>query len=77
MEQFRYGLRNDVKDLLLPFPEEPKSRTEAINQVEQTFRMTLRMSLINAKKKVQEQASLANTPTPMEIDTTRQRRPLS
>ena len=27
MEQFRYGLRNDVKDLLLTFPEEPKSLT--------------------------------------------------
>ena len=24
MEQFRFGLRNDVKDLLLTFPEEPK-----------------------------------------------------
>ena len=23
MEQFRYGLHNDVKDLLLTFPEEP------------------------------------------------------
>ena len=25
MEQFRYGLTNDIKDLLLTFPEEPKS----------------------------------------------------
>ena len=33
MEQFRYGLRNDVKDLLLTFLEEPKSLTEAINRV--------------------------------------------
>ena len=32
MEQFRYGLRNDVKDLLLTFPEEPKSLTEAISR---------------------------------------------
>ena len=31
MEQFRYGLRNDVKDLLLTFPKEPKSLTEAIS----------------------------------------------
>ena len=31
IEQFRYGLRNDVNDLLLTFPEEPKSLTEAIN----------------------------------------------
>ena len=33
MEQFRYGLRNDVKDLLLTFPEEPKSLTESISRV--------------------------------------------
>ena len=32
MEQFRYGLRNDVKDLLLTFPEEPKSLAEAISR---------------------------------------------
>ena len=32
MEQFRYGLRNDVKDLLLTFPEEPKLLIEAINR---------------------------------------------
>ena len=32
MEQFHYGLRNDVKDLLLTFPEEPKSLTEAISR---------------------------------------------
>ena len=32
MEQFRYGLQNDVKDLLLTFPEEPKSLTEAISR---------------------------------------------
>ena len=31
MEQFRYGLRNDVKDLLLTFLEEPKSLIEAIS----------------------------------------------
>ena len=30
--QFRYGLRNDVKDLLLTFPEEPKSLIEAIGR---------------------------------------------
>ena len=33
MEQFRYGLRNDVKDLLLNFLEEPKSLIEAISRV--------------------------------------------
>ena len=32
MKQFRYGLRNDVKDLLLTFPKEPKSLKEAISQ---------------------------------------------
>ena len=32
MDQFRYGLRNDVKDLLLTFPEEPKLLIEAINR---------------------------------------------
>ena len=33
IEQFRYGLHNDVEDLLLPFPEEPKSLTKAISRV--------------------------------------------
>ena len=32
MEQFQYGLQNDVKDLLLTFPEEPKSLIEAISR---------------------------------------------
>ena len=32
MEQFRFGLRSDVKDLLLTFPEDPKSLTEAISR---------------------------------------------
>jgi hypothetical protein len=32
MDLFRYGLRNDVKDLLLTFHEEPKSLTEAISR---------------------------------------------
>jgi hypothetical protein len=32
MDQFRYGLRNDVKDLLLTFHEDPKSLTEAISR---------------------------------------------
>ena len=32
MEQFRSGLRSDVKDLLLTFPEDPKSLTEAISR---------------------------------------------
>ena len=32
MEQFRSGLRSDVKDLLLTFPEDPNSLTEAIGR---------------------------------------------
>ena len=32
MMQFRYGLRNDVKDLILTFPEEPMSLTEEISR---------------------------------------------
>ena len=32
MDQFRYGLRNDVKDLLLTFHEDPKSLIEAISR---------------------------------------------
>ena len=32
MDQFRFGLRNDVKDLLLTFHEDPKSLTEAISR---------------------------------------------
>ena len=31
MDQFRQGLRNDVKDLLLTFHDDPKSLTEAIS----------------------------------------------
>ena len=33
MDQFHFGLRNDVKDLLLPLHEDPKSLTEAISRV--------------------------------------------
>ena len=32
MDQFRQGLRNDVKDLLLTFHDDPKSLTEAISR---------------------------------------------
>ena len=32
MDLFRHGLRNDVKDLLLTFHDEPKSLTEAISR---------------------------------------------
>ena len=96
MEQFRYGLRNDVKDLLLTFPEEPKSLTEAISRAvrcdnklfERRSERQLQMprtrseptyASVVAKPFARESynASPANTPTPMEIDTTCHRNPLS
>ena len=96
MEQFRFGLRNDVKDLLLTFPEEPKSLTEAISRAvrcdnrlferrsERQFQMPRTRSeptyaSIVAKPFSRESFSTSptNTPTPMEIDTTRRRGPLS
>ena len=95
MEQFRYGLSNDVKDLLLTFPEEPKSSTEAIKRVvrcdnhlferrtEHQFQMPRARSeptytSVVAKPFPRESfnTSPTNTPTPMEIDTTRRRGPL-
>ena len=33
MDQFRQGLRNDVKNLLLTFHEDPQSLTKAISRV--------------------------------------------
>jgi hypothetical protein len=96
MEQFRFGLRNDVKDLLLTFPEEPKSLTEAISRAvrcdnrlferrsERQFQLPRTRSeptyaSIVAKPFPRESfnTSPTNTPTPMEIDTTRRRGPLS
>ena len=96
MEQFRYGLRNDVKDLLLTFPEEPKSLTEAISRAvrcdnrlfewrsERQFQMPRARSeptyaSVVAKPFPRESynAPPVSTPTPMEIDTTRRRGPLS
>ena len=35
MNQFCYGLRNYVKDLLLPFHEDPRSLTEAVSRAQQ------------------------------------------
>ena len=32
MDQFRQGLRNDVKDLLLTFHDDPKALLEAISR---------------------------------------------
>ena len=96
MEQFHYGLRNDVKDLLLTFPEEPKSLTEAISRVvrcdnrlferrsKRQFQMPRARSEPTYASMVEKpfpresyNVSPVNTPTPMEIDTTRRRGPLS
>ena len=93
MEQFRYGLRNDVKDLLLTFPEEPKSLTEAISRAvrcdnrlfERRSERQLQIPRPRpeptyasvAAKPFARDVSQANTPTPMEIDTMRRRGPLS
>ena len=96
MEQFRYGLRNNVKDLLFTFHEEPKSLTEAISRAvrcdnrlferrsERQFQMPRARSKptyasIVAKPFPRESYNMSpvNTPTPMEIDTTRHHRPLS
>ena len=93
MEQFRYGLRNDVKDLLLTFPEEPKSLTEAISRA---VRCDNRLFERRSERQIQlprprpeptyasvaarpfaRDVPQANTPTPMEIDTMRRRGPLS
>ena len=93
MEQFRFGLRNDVKDLLLTFPKEPKSVTEAIShevrcdnllferrsELQFQMRSEPTYASIVAKPFPRESfnTSPTNTPTPMEIDTTRRRGPLS
>ena len=96
MEQFRYGLRNGVKDLLLTFPEEPKSLTEAISRAvrcdnrlfERRSERHLQMPRARSEPtyasvvarpfpRESYNAPPANTPTPMEIDTTRRRGPLS
>ena len=96
MEQFRYGLRNDVKDLFLTFPEEPKSFTEAISRAvrcdnrlferrsERQIQMPRARSeptyaLVVAKPFPRESfnKSPTNTPTPVEIDTTRRSKPLT
>ena len=96
MEQFRYGVRIDVKDLLLTFPKEPKSLTEAISHAvrcdnhlferrsEHPFQMPRTRleptyTSVAAKPFPRESYNVSpvNTSTPMEIDTTRRRGPLS
>ena len=93
MEEFLYGLRNDVKDLLLTFPEEPKSLTEAISRAvrcnnclfERRSRSQLQIPRLRPEptyasvtgKPFARDVSQANTLTPMEIDTMRRRGSLS
>jgi hypothetical protein len=96
MEQFRYGLRNDVKDLLLTFPEDPKSLTEAISRAvrcdnrlferrseRQQFMVRSRLEPTYAEvaaRPLPRQTSYnppMDSPTPMEIDATQRRGPLS
>ena len=106
MEQFRSGLRGDVKDLLLTFPEDPKSLTEAISraircdnrlferrserQQQQQTRSRFMPSYASVTAQsprqqygpipVQRQTRSAtpmDSPTPMEIDMTRRRGPLT
>ena len=93
MEQFRYGLQNDVKDFLLTFPEEPKSLTEAISRAvrcdNRLFeRRSERQLQIPRSRPEPTYASVtakpfahdvpqANILIPMEIDTMHRRGPLS
>ena len=96
MDQFRYGLRNDVKDLLLTFHEDPRSLTEAVSRAvrcdNRLFERRSERQLMSRQKTDQTYASIvASTPTsttqthmipssgpsPMEIDVTRRRGPLS
>ena len=97
MDQFRQGLRNDVKDLLLTFHEDPKSLTEAISRAvrcdnrlferrserqqwsrprsEQTYASVT--SLPTSKTMQVPISTPISGPTPMEIDSTRRRGPLT
>ena len=97
MDQFRYGLRNDVKDLLLTFHEDPRSLTEAVSRAvrcdNRLFERRSERQLMSRPRLDQTYASVvASTPTsttqtahmipsggpsPMEIDVTRRRGPLS
>ena len=93
MDQFRQGLRNDVKDLLLTFHDDPKSLTEAISRAVRCdnrlferrserqqmlrFRPTETYASVVASTPQVSKPSLMEGPTPMEIETTRRRGPLS
>jgi hypothetical protein len=92
MDQFRQGLRSDVKDLLLTFHEDPKSLTEAISRVvrcdnrlferrserQQTFRFRPEQTYASVVSTPTPvpRPSSMDCPTPMEIETTRRRGPL-
>jgi hypothetical protein len=106
MEQFRSRLRGDIKDLLLTFPKDPKSLTEAISQAircdnrlferqsEQQQQQQTRSRFMPSYASVTAQsprqqygpipaqrqtrsATPMDSPTPMEIDMTRRRGPLT
>jgi hypothetical protein len=93
MHLLRYGLRNDVKDFLLTFHEEPKSLTKAISRVircdNRLFERHSERQQFLRPRGDQTYASIIagppsnpiqvinDGPTPMEIDTTRHREPLS
>jgi hypothetical protein len=90
MDQFRQGLRSDVKDLLLTFHEDPKSLTEAISRAvrcdnrlferrserQQTFRFRPEQTYASvvATPTQVPRPSSMDCPTPMEIDSTTRRR---
>ena len=93
IDQFRQGLCNDVKDLLLTFHEDPKSLTEAISRaVRCDNRLFERRSEHQQMLRCQPEQMYASVvatppqvsklvtrdgPTPMEIETTQSRGPLS
>ena len=72
MEQFRFGLHNDVKDLLLTFPEEPKSLTKAISRAirrdNQMFeRRSERLQQMPRTRSESTYASVAAKPLPRQV----------
>ena len=57
MEQFRYGLRNDVKDLLLTFPEEPKStRKQSVERYNATTAFSNDIRNVSSRCQGQDQS---------------------
>ena len=97
MDQFRHGFRNDVKDLLLTFHEDPKSLTEVISRAvrcdNRLFERRSERQQWSRPRSEQTYASVTSLPTsgtmhvpisspisgptPMEIDSTRRRGPLT